>query len=191
MAKIKDENSSDTRRRRWKWINSAIAVALVGVLGGIITTILSKTLPDGGAPDSTVRLELDNVSVGTNTLDFQLRNTGNQIAIITGVRLNIVNLTKDCKAHENLPPSAIYGIKLPLQAGRSVNANVHDSVGPNNADRFDVRIALPFDAQADALYVYQLHISISYDKNNVLNAGNHVVELRAAPFDLGEQRACS
>lgn len=200
MAKTQRKKINTRRNNKWKWVNSAIVIALIGVLGGIITTLINKAVPDNSSSHLTAEaanIESDSVSSGVNSLDFQLRNLGSQIAIINGIRINVLELTEDCGEHEYLPPSAVYGVILPLQVGKSVFANLHDSVEPNNADRFDVRLALPATADGNALYYYVLQLTIFYNNNKTLKAGNKDIELRAAQNELqithaaGSQPYCS
>jgi hypothetical protein len=146
-------------------------VALIGLLAALIPRYIN------GSHRPTPALELDSVSIesyaelhpnsspsGPVILDFKAHNTGDQVAVITAVRIRVqqsMNLplyhcevqcststsggSSASKASNGsyLPPSALYGFKMPLRAGGNYVISVSDQVEPNQADRFQASLQLP------------------------------------------------
>jgi hypothetical protein len=178
---------------RWRWLNAGIVIALVGVLGAVLAAVLPHYLGPGSpsAPD----LEVDSITLqsyaqqhpslisdagsepGYETLDFKLRNTGGQLAFISGVRITVNSLAV---LHASVfgtfvPVSATYGFILPTRKG-IFTAQVSEEAAPGQADRFDLSISLPKNTP-EALYAFDISLALVYDKSNAVSAGKISLDL--------------
>jgi len=119
------KSGSAQPRNRWGWLNTGITVALVGVIGAVLAAILPRYIDT--APPLRAKLEVDSVVAqsyaeqrlniatslpgyenvagplpGYETLDFKLRNTGNELAFVTGIRI----VVKSIKYNREIPTSS-------------------------------------------------------------------------------------
>jgi hypothetical protein len=184
---------------RWTWLNTGIVVASVGAVGAVIAAIITVVIPHffDGTPPPAPNLEVDSVtgqvgatqtasldaSIGGNTgyetLDFKVRNTGNQLALVDAVRITIQSYSVRTSGVSGsfLPVSATYVFPLPLQKG-VFTAQVSEEVAPDQADRFDLIVSLPKNTLIGT-YTYHLGFALVYDKGNSVNAGYMTVSLSA------------
>jgi hypothetical protein len=182
---------------RWTWLNTGIAVASVGAVGAIIAAIITVVIPQflDSTPAPAPILEVDSVtgqagaaqlskldaSIGGNsgyeTLDFKVRNTGNQLALVDGVRITVRSYSVFTAGFSVsfVPVSASYIFPLPLEKG-VFTAPVSEELAPDQADRFDLIICLPKNVAAGT-YTYHLSLALVYDKGNSVNAGVITVSL--------------
>jgi hypothetical protein len=178
---------------RWSWLNAGIVVALVGVIGAVLAAVVPHYL-DASTP-SAPNLEVDSVtaqsyveqhaslasdsdgSPGYETLDFKLRNTGGQLAFITGVRITVHSLRvlQSSDFGTFVPVSALYGFVIPIRTG-TFTAPVSEDIEPGQADRFELNISLPRNT-GDAQYIYGISLALVYDKGNAVNAGQMSLDL--------------
>jgi len=173
-------------RIKWGWLNAGFVVALIGLLGAILPGYLNN--PPSPKPD----LEMDSVTVepyhnthslaassaaggatGITTIDFKVSNTGDQLAVITGLDVK-VDSVKYFPPHFTgglLPVSASYGYTLPLYAGPGHEAMLNEQIAPDQADRFDLNLQLPPNAIKGARYAYRVHFNLLYDNGSSIDAG--------------------
>jgi hypothetical protein len=194
------DEDARARKKLWQrqgWIIAGVIVAIIGLAGAITPIVL-----DQGLPRPVASLQLDSLTVesytalhpgatlgGPDTLDFKFRNLGAELALITGVRISVQHVTEAVRVACNftpvLPVSALYGTTLPLVSPRSgtttLTVSVSETVSPDQADRFDIRLSLPTGACPGAIYAYELNISILYNGNRAINAGRLLVALPENP----------
>lgn len=177
------------KSRFWIWLNSAVVVAIIG---GVIAVFgpyfLDRTRGHSGpaGPD----LEVDGVTVSDGspaTLTIELRNIGNQVAIIKSVALQIQQraVMPLCGAQGYLPNTATYGVTIPADAmpGQTISHNVYQDEAPDAADRFTVTVRLPSSIQ-NQIRVYQLKVTMQYNiERKPLDAHSVLV---AMPIDPDE-----
>lgn len=182
---------------RWKWLNAGIVTALVGAIGAALAAVLAVTLPHylDGSPPSAPDLEVDSVTTlsyaqqhpslvskpssgpGYETLDFKIRNTGDQLAFINGVRITVHSIEKFFPNFNEtfVPVSARYEFVIPTTTG-TFTAPVSEEVAPDQADRFDLNISLPKSTQFH-LFIYNVSLALVYNKGISLNAGEMSLNL--------------
>jgi hypothetical protein len=165
----------------------------MGAIGAILAAVIPHYLDS--SPPPAPDLEVDSVTVqsyveqhpslasdseggtGYDTLDFKIRNTGSQLALIDGVRI-IVHSVNVLSAHvfgTFVPVSASYGFTIPIRAGK-FTAPVSEEVAPDQADRFNLNISLPKNTP-NASYVYDISLTLIYDKGNSVSAGSTTLYL--------------
>ncbi len=195
------KSGSAQPRNRWGWLNTGITVALVGVIGAVLAAILPRYIDT--APPLRARLEVDSVVAqsyaeqrlniatslpGYETLDFKLRNTGNELAFVTGIRIVVksIKYSREIPTSSGayVPLSASYGLVMPVKRGTFVEP-VSEEVAPGQPDRFRSNISLPKNA-ACCLYTYHLDLALIYNKNDFVNAGSMPLDLSPGYIDISE-----
>lgn len=190
----------DRRERqpsKWAWLSSGFVVALIGLLGALIPRYIH------GSPRPTPALELDSVSVesyaeihpnsspsGPVTLDFKVHNTGEQIAVITDVRIRVQQFmdlplyqsqssASRASSQNALPVSASYGFVMPLSVGGNYDISISDQVEPDQADRFQASLRLPSGGTSSNtdIYLYRVHLTLLYGGSRTLDAGEAIFSL--------------
>ena len=109
----KRKTDSKQSHNRWRWLDTgSIAAALVGLVGVVLGVVLPYYV--NAAPPPGPNLEVDSVIPqsfarlcaqrhpdipvppdlpGSETLDFKVRNTGDQLALITGIRIIVKSIS--------------------------------------------------------------------------------------------------
>jgi hypothetical protein len=198
-----------TRRARiatkWKtWLTSAIAVAVIGAVAGAFATGFVNRLFSPPATSHTVvaapQLEVDTTLVVPKIIQkagrpgfvdqvyFSLRNTGNQLAVITGLRLEVQRFLslKECFSSGSLLTTGWSQASLPVdpKLGTVVTVPQSQQLTPDSADKFEV--SLHVNTVIRGLQIYRLHAWVLYDKQATpVNAGYLVVSLPVEPQDGG------
>lgn len=188
------KRTSEQSRNRWGWLNTGIVVALVGLIGAVFAAVLPHYLDATPPPRPT--LEVDSVAAqsyamqhpnianpdlmpGYETLDIKLRNTGNQLAFITGIRVEVKSVTGDGMGGKSgadyVPFSATYGLVISVKKGTFVQP-VSEEVAPGQPDRFRLNISLSKDTVPD-VYTYQLDLVLVYDNIDSVSAGSMSLDL--------------
>jgi hypothetical protein len=122
-------------------------------------------------------------------IDFEIRNTGNQLAIITAAKVTVQQFAAVpvCFSAGALVSTGTYHAFLPTNPspGTSVDIPTAQQIGPDTADRFDITLGLPGKRQADPdIYIYRLRIGLLYDNSGApADAGESVIALPVAPYD--------
>ncbi len=194
------EDSSSTGRwfkRPVVWAGALITAVITGVLVNLGTGALSHVGSHGGAAPN---IEVDSVTAHyvpfrsgiparPMKLDFEIRNTGNQLAIIRAVRITVQQFAAlpVCFSAGALVSTGTYHAFLPVKPslGKSVDIPTAQQVAPDAADRFDITLGLPATHHADGnIYVYRLHMGLLYDNSGApADAGEAVMALPVAPYD--------
>ena len=193
VAKRETGNRPSQGTGRWRWLNAGIVVALVGGIGAVIAAIVPHYLDSG--PPPAPHLEVDSVTAqsyaelhpglvsasgsepGYETLDFKLRNTGDQVAYIDAVRVTVHSVEgfNPNVFGTFVPVSASYGLTLPTSTGTFV-APVSEQLATNQVDRFDLIISLPKNTP-NLRYVYDISLALVYDQGNTVSAGKMILSL--------------
>lgn len=176
---------------------SAIAAILSVAIAIVVAWPRTASRPD--SLGSSPRLELDNVQVHPKTSErhglpsfadqifFSLRNTGNQLAIITGLKLQVQQFAQIpvCYSSGSLGTTGWSTVGLPTNPspGDVVTVPVSQLVAPDSADKFEVSIHLSKTAQG--VQFYRLHAWIIYDEQVALKAGYLLASLPVEPQDGG------
>lgn len=188
-----------TAKLKWKWVNSAIVVAIVTAVVGALATHWLNRPAATHTPGASPQLQVDSVLVLPKTgqvgylskfedqVYFSLRNIGNQLAIITGVKLQVQQYAQlyECYSAGSLATTGWSSVNLPTDPapGTLVTVPVSQQMAPDSADKFEVSLHVPKTALG--LNVYRLHVWVLYDQQVPLSAGYLVVSLPQQPQDGG------
>ena len=179
---------------RWGWLRHPLVwlapLATAGVTAFVVT-LATGYAHHFGSGGGSPRLEVDSVTVTSSasalksTVDFKMRNTGNQLAIITGVRLSILQFAKltHCESQGALTSTGTYRANMPEspRPGARVNIPVSQQVGPDSAEEFKIELRIPRDMSA-AIYFYRVHLDLLYDNAATpVDAGEAFISLPFAP----------
>jgi hypothetical protein len=189
--------SGKRRRVKWAWLNLPLTVAVIPIviaalLGAYIYHIQNKPSivgprieVDSAEIVATSRAHSDNVSTDVEKVYFQLRNTGNQLAIIRGVRLEVQQYVSlpVCVTQGYLPSTGNSRANMPVRPRITsiINVPVSQQIAPDAADRFEVSLRIQKDP-SQSVYLYRLNASLLYDKLAIpVNAGELLVALPYNP----------
>jgi hypothetical protein len=204
----KDEASRGIRRflshPSWAGIGAIAAVlALVGTAAAVLAILPSDQHPPAnqGRASAAPNIEVDSVTAQylpkprgiparPVQIDFEIRNTGNQLAIIKDARVTVEQFAAlpVCFSAGELESTGTYHAFLPENPlpGTSVDIPTAQTIGPDAAVRFDITLGLPATTnQMDpTIYIYRLRIGLLYDKSSApADAGEAVIALPVAPYD--------
>jgi hypothetical protein len=195
--------SRSRRRIKLASLNLPLPVTLISVIAAAVLAVLGNYVYRSmtAAPPPAARLEVDGIVVmapdpaliGDNTtryfdrLYFQLRNTGSQLAILSGVTLGIQQhaVVPLCFTQGYLPSTGHYRTDLPEHPspGSVVTIPISQQIGPDEADRFDVAVRIPFGPN-EAIHLYRLRVSLTYDRAvPPISVGEVIVALPFEPND--------
>jgi hypothetical protein len=178
----------------WRVANSALAIAVLGIVSPIIISHFSSHSRDpqrSAAP----RIEVDDVQVqddntgdsktGSALVTVMLRNTGNQIAIIKSATFRIRRsaVLPQCLSQGSLATSGTYPVTLPPdpRPGAVVPASISQQEPPDSADRFSFRLGLP-GGPLEGISFYEMTMTLAYDNVRLpVNAGSLLVSLPSDP----------
>ena len=132
---------------------SAIA-AILAVVVAIVAAFWPRNTSRADSLGSSPRLELDDVQVHpkiserhdlpsfSDQIYFSLRNTGNQLAIITGLKLQVQQFAQlpECYSSGSLGTTGWSTAGLPESPspGEVVTVPVSQQVAPDSADKFEI-----------------------------------------------------
>ncbi|MGH3164274.1 MAG: hypothetical protein ACRDN0_00065 [Trebonia sp.] len=122
-------------------------------------------------------------------LTFEVRNTGNQLAIIRGAQLRITQFTSlpICLSQGDLPVTGTYRANIPTvpRPGTTIDVPVSQQIGPDAADEFQLQLRNAVKAHSLTVGIYRMDVSLLYDNSSApVNAGNVIMAL---PFDPNYQ----
>jgi hypothetical protein len=158
-------------------------------------------------PDSYSSSGSGKIALRSETLDFELRNIGSQLAVITAVKIKVLRIVRVDEVHSNwisaspiLPVSATYPAELHAwlsvkqKAGQLVTVPTSEQVKADGPDNFEVNVTLPREVitrdshcikylgcAQPFTYVYLLNVSVAYDGSQELKAGNVIIALPLKP----------
>jgi hypothetical protein len=123
--------------------------------------------------------------VDTPLIDVTVRNTGQDISVITGANLRILDVAwiENCEGGAGLPPSAEYDVVLPASpdVGEIAEADLSQQIPANSADRFTLRLNTPEENWGDGTRLYRLDVELLHDAvARPLEAGTVLVSV---PYD--------
>lgn len=197
--------------RRHRRVTTSAALVLVLAAVAVLTVA-----PDPGPPPPVPtptpqpQLALSQVTVAAPdgsgsvaSLDITVRNTGDALAVLTGVDLVIEGFAylPACIFGGNLEVTGEYQAELPdsPQPGQVVRVTLHQQIEPGGVDRFTIGLKAPAehgDDQASSLasFVYLLRAAVVQDGDRpALDAGAVLVDSGNAldangTFYFGAQR---
>jgi hypothetical protein len=188
-----------TAKLKWKWINSATVVAILAAVAGALANHWLNQPAATHTTAASPQLQVDSVLVLPKTAEvgylskfedqvyFSLRNIGNQLAIITGVKLQVQEFAQvpECFSAGSLATTGWSSVNLPTDPppGTQVTVPVSQQMAPDSADKFEVSLHVPKTALG--LQVYRLHVWVLYDQQVPLSAGYLIVSLPEQPQDGG------
>ncbi len=187
-------------RSRWLkkpavWVGALITAVITGVLVNLATGAASHVGAHAGAAPN---IEVDSVTTQylpsspggpirarPVKIDLEIRNTGNQLAIIRAARLTVQKFAAlpTCYSAGALVSTGTYSAFLPTNPshGKSVDIPTAQQVGPDAADRFDITVGLPKDV--GIIYAYRVRIELLYDNSHTpTGAGEAIIALPVAPY---------
>lgn len=185
---------------KWKWVNSALAAAIAAAVAGAVVTHWLNRPAAAHTAAASPQLQVDDIEITPKTIEksgslpafldqayFSLRNTGNQLAIITGVKLEVEKFAQlpECYSAGSLGTTGWSSVSLPADPNRGAVVTVPESqqIAPDSADKFEV--SLHIAKAARGLQVYRLQAWVLYDNQVPLNAGDLIVSLPVEPEDGG------
>lgn len=115
-------------------------------------------------------------------LQVALRNVGDQVSVISGVEVTILDYIHLPQCQPGAGPMAVsqqYDLTLPIDPapGEVITVDVAQDVPPNQADRFELAVQVE-DPDAQGLFLYQLGVVLVRDGSARMDAGVAIV---AAP----------
>lgn len=180
--------------RRYRRATTSAALVLVLAAVAVLTVAPDPTPPPPApTPTPQPQLALSQVAVtapdgsgSVATLDITVRNTGDALAVLTGVDLVIDDFAylPACIFGGNLEVSGQYLAELPdnPRPGQVVRVTLHQQIEPGGVDRFTIGLKAPAlhgDDQASSLasFVYLLKASVVQDGDRpALDAGTALVD---------------
>lgn len=184
-----NEAASGESRQSRGWLKKLGLALIPLVIGASLPTVISHI--DHKLNPPKPRIEVDSIRIGGGSLakaasvQVLLRNTGNQLAVIKGVRLQIERTVSlpICLSQGDLGSSYTYGAAIPAapKPGTVVDVPVHQQEAPGSADNFTLRLHLPKDAPRGATHVYFMSIALQYDNTAQPVQAGHL--LLALPLD--------
>ena len=194
----KEDNPSGGRwyKKPAVWAGALVTAVITGVLVNLVTGAVSHAGAHGAAPN----VEVDSVTaqfvpfrIGIPArpvkIDFEIRNTGNQLAIIRAVRVTVQQFAAlpTCFSAGALVSTGTYRASLPTNPspGARVDIPTAQQVAPDAADRFDITLGLPATRLADPhIYIYRVAMGLLYDNSGLpANAGEAVLSLPIVPYE--------
>jgi hypothetical protein len=178
------------------WVGALITAVITGVLVNLVTGAVSNAAHGGPAPN----IEIDSVTAqyvpshdGIKIparpvkLDFEIRNTGDQLAIIKAAKVTVQQFAAlpVCFSAGALVSTGTYRAVMPFDPspGKSVEIPTAQQVAPDSADRFDVTLGLPAKHPPENIYIYRIHIELLYNNSDTpVDAGEAVMALPVAPY---------
>jgi hypothetical protein len=126
----------------------------------------------------TPQLEVDSLQFNPSPyatspmkLEIELRNTGNQLAIVTYLQLRIAQFKAMpiCFTQGDLPVTGDSTVNMPANAvpGQNISVAVHQQVAPDSADRFDINLKGPL-RQDETIFLYRVNLSLLYDTSQTI-----------------------
>lgn len=198
-SKTSPGKDGDSASGRWLkkpavWVGALITAVITGVLVNLATGAVSHATHGGPAAN----IEVDSVTAQyvpfhnaiparPVRLDFEIRNTGDQLAIIKAAKVTVQQYAAlpVCYSAGALVPTGTYRASLPVDPspGKSVEIPTAQQVAPDKADRFDITLGLPAKLRSQSIYVYRIRIGLLYNNSAVpADAGTAVVALPVAPY---------
>jgi hypothetical protein len=200
-GKTSSGKEDNAPRGRWLkkpavWVGALVTAIITGVIVNLVTGAVSHAGAHGVAPNievDSVTAQFvpfrDQIPARPVKIDFEIRNTGNQLAIIRAVRITVQQFTAlpVCFSAGALVSTGTYHASLPKNPlpGARVNIPTAQQVAPDAADRFDITLGLPATRLADPhIYIYRVAMGLLYDNSGLpANAGKAVIALPIAPYD--------
>jgi hypothetical protein len=182
------------RSGKRRWLTHPLTLALTPVVIGASLTAFFVYLQNHPALP-VPRIEIDSMTVRSSEpfrpfgINFQLRNTGSQLAVITAVDLHVEEFLKlpICGSQGYLPVSHHYPANMPLSTapGKVVRIPISEQVGPDAADRFEISLRLPPSRSVQmnaAIRLYRVRVGLIYDNlATPVEAGVVIVSLPLEP----------
>jgi hypothetical protein len=183
--------------KKWTLLNSAFAVAIIGLIGVLAGVFIPHFL-DRPPATAAPKLEVDSVTVDSpppryyqkpTKIFFTIRNTGNQLAVITSVTLRInrsAQLPVCYSGQGNLPVSGPpYPGTLPPKPskGHVTRIPVSQQIGPDQPDKFEVQLRPSNGVASETITLYDVTASIIYDNQSTppLGAGKLTLSMPRVP----------
>jgi hypothetical protein len=129
---------------------------------------------------------------GKPAVEVIVRNGGAGRAVISRAEIKILRMYSLplCWTQGSLPVSEIYGAQLPVDAkpGDVVEVPLHQQVGPNQADRFEIGVSaigevLEGKSELSGLYLFEFEVSLAHDgEETALPIGTALLSLPEVPL---------
>lgn len=186
---------------RWeKW------ATIVGTLIAAIALVVTLVNADGGdsatpEPPSPQSPRLQRVGLVVSeddrsgrkpALEVLLHNVGTGRSVVSEAKIEVLHVYRLplCFTQGDLPLSNHYGAQLSTDAksGEVVETPLHQQLGADEADRFDIALGLNGDEEDDngtlpGLYLFELDVSLVHDdEQRPLRIGRALVSLPGRPF---------
>jgi hypothetical protein len=142
---------------------------------GVLVNLLTGAVSHAGGHRAAPSIEIDSVTAqfvrsGNPArpvkIDFEIRNTGSQLAIIRAVRVTVQQFAAlpVCFSAGALLSTGTYNASLPKNPlpGARVDIPTAQQVAPDAADRFDITLGLPATHLVDPhIYIYRVSMGCS------------------------------
>lgn len=146
-----------------EWIFSGLGIAIISAFFAILKTNLTEEKQQSNIKIVDISLNEDKEFI----VDIKLRNIGDQVAYIKEISFDILdyyNMINPQMTHYRLVESS-HTYDVVLGKEKQQVFNVSQSIGANEVDRFQVKLASSI-AETRMVTIYYLTLSIIYDEDN-------------------------
>ena len=186
-----------TRLRHATGAVQAAGITLLVFAGLVLVVSPAPSAPKPPQPKARLSVSQLLVTGGTNLfepvkLDITVHNLGNRLAVLTGLRIKILDFAymRDCYTQGEIDASKPYPLSLPDNpaAGTVMTVPLHEEVGHDQVDRFVVRLWPPpfrkdkYGTTQEGTFVYRVAGTLSSDVQKDLALGSASF---AVPFTPG------
>jgi hypothetical protein len=172
----------------------AAGITLIVVAGLVLVVSPAPSTP--GPPEPKARISLSQLLVTDSTagrpvaLDITVHNLGDRLAVLTGVKLKILDFAylRTCYTQGEVGASKPYPVTLPDRptADATVTIPLHEEVGRDEVDRFVVQLRpppyrAPEGYPEEGVFGYRVAISLSSDVQGDLTLGGAAFAVPGTP----------
>lgn len=191
----------EERGRRPNWVEKAgLLAALASVLVAIValagnsgsSTDLGSSTEHQPAKLSLVNLAVKEAGRGPKPgsgLEITVHNIGGHLAVIDGAKIEVIRAYElpRCASQDDIPLSQTYGVPLPVgsQPGTVLTPALHQQVGADEADRFEIALGAkwPNGRATSTVYLFEIRLSLHTDASQRdFSVGRALVSLPRYPY---------
>lgn len=156
------------------------AAILIPIIVVFLAAALFPLVSHLTASKKTTDLHVVSFVVKDSGFEVTLHNTGDQRSIITQVILTVRRFEDlpFCNSQGAVPLTGNYGVVIPINPapGEVIRVPISQQAGPDQADRFEVRLQISRNAETEDAFLYQFDIAFLHDTDaQALEAGKIVL----------------
>ena len=179
--------------------NLATIVAVPIALIGLLFAYLALGGSEGSGSERTsepVQLERidllasNGLTPGASALELMVHNPGTESSVVSRARIEVVGVDELplCYTQGTLDVSESYGLVLSpdAQPGDTVEAALHQQIGPGEDDRFRLHVSLGEEQEPRGVHLFELDVSLFHDGlASPLPMGTALLSVPQLPTGLG------